>query len=179
MIAVDTNLLVYSHQRQSPHYLAAYRCIAGLASGQQTWAIPWPCIHEFLAVVTRRGPTVRPAPLTVALEQVSVWMESPTLVVLGETPMHWPVLSELLVTARAAGGLVHDARIAALCREHGVTELWTADRDFARFPGLRTFNPLHDDSVHEQRPGYGAAVRARTEGRRRAAAQKKAISHPA
>jgi predicted nucleic acid-binding protein len=37
---------------------------------------------------------------------------------------------------------VHDARIAALCLQHGVRELWSADRDFNRFPALRTRNPL-------------------------------------
>jgi uncharacterized protein len=42
----------------------------------------------------------------------------------------------------AVGNLVHDAHIAALVVEHGVSELWTADRDFTRFPGLRIRNPL-------------------------------------
>jgi predicted nucleic acid-binding protein len=41
-----------------------------------------------------------------------------------------------------AGPLVHDARVASLCRLHGVRELWTADRDFSRFPGLLVHNPL-------------------------------------
>ena len=34
------------------------------------------------------------------------------------------------------GNLAHDEHIAALIVEHGVGELWTADRDFARFPGI-------------------------------------------
>jgi predicted nucleic acid-binding protein len=50
-------------------------------------------------------------------------------------------LLELLVRARVAGPKVHDARIAALCLDHGVSELWTVDRDFSRFP-LVTRNPL-------------------------------------
>jgi hypothetical protein len=41
-----------------------------------------------------------------------------------------------------AGPRVHEARIAALCRQNGVRELWTADRDFGRFAGLRFRNPL-------------------------------------
>jgi predicted nucleic acid-binding protein len=40
------------------------------------------------------------------------------------------------------GPLVQDARIAALCLQHGVRELWTADRDFSRFPALGVRNPL-------------------------------------
>ena len=40
------------------------------------------------------------------------------------------------------GAIVHDARVAALCRYHGVRVLWSADRDFSRFPGLAVINPL-------------------------------------
>jgi predicted nucleic acid-binding protein len=38
--------------------------------------------------------------------------------------------------------MIHDARIAAICIQYGVSELWTADRDFSRFAGLKTRNPL-------------------------------------
>ena len=38
--------------------------------------------------------------------------------------------------------MIHDARIAAICLHNGVTELWTADRDFSRFKPLKTVNPL-------------------------------------
>jgi predicted nucleic acid-binding protein len=47
-----------------------------------------------------------------------------------------------LAGGRVAGPQVHDARVAALCLLHGVQELWTADRDFGRFPGLKVRNPL-------------------------------------
>ena len=49
-----------------------------------------------------------------------------------------------LQNGRVKGPIVHDARVAALCIAHGVTEFWTADRDFSRFPGLVARNPLHD-----------------------------------
>lgn len=42
----------------------------------------------------------------------------------------------------ATGAMVHDGRIAALCLHHGVSELWTADRDFSRFATLAVRNPL-------------------------------------
>jgi hypothetical protein len=48
----------------------------------------------------------------------------------------------LLVAGRVVGPLVHDARVAALWRQHGVRELWSADRDFGRFAGLHVVNPL-------------------------------------
>jgi uncharacterized protein len=51
----------------------------------------------------------------------------------------------LLAAGRVAGAQVHDARIAALCRQHGVRELWSADRDFNRFAGVSVVNPLVGD----------------------------------
>jgi uncharacterized protein len=77
-----------------------------------------------------------------ALEQVACWLEVPTVVLLAEASGYWPALRETLETSRVAGPRVHDARIAALCRQHHVSEVWTADRDFGRFAGLRFRNPL-------------------------------------
>jgi predicted nucleic acid-binding protein len=70
-----------------------------------------------------------------------------------KAPYRWPDLSvpgeglapeieRLLSVGRVTGAKVHDARIAALCLSHGVSELWSADRDFSRFPDLKTRNPL-------------------------------------
>ena len=76
MIAVDTNILVYAHREDSPWHSAAVTCVTRLAEGGAPWAIPWPCVHEFLAIVTH--PKIyRPAtPLTSALDQVGAWIES-------------------------------------------------------------------------------------------------------
>jgi toxin-antitoxin system PIN domain toxin len=141
-IAVDTNILVYAHNRASEWHAAARRALEGVAHAPAPWAIAWPCLHEFLAVVTNPRLFRRPEPLEPALKQVEVWMESPGLQLIGEMLGHWTELSRLLRSGRLAGGAVHDARIAAICREHGVTELWTADRDFSRMRGLRVRNPL-------------------------------------
>jgi toxin-antitoxin system PIN domain toxin len=145
MIAVDTNLLVYAHREDSPWHAAAWRCITGLAEGRAWWAIPWPCIHEFLAIVTHPRIYNPPTPLTRALDQVEAWMESPSLSLLAETEGYWAELRAVLEAGKVSGGQVHDARVAALCRLHGVRELWTADRDFSRFSGIRVTNPLIGD----------------------------------
>ena len=145
MIALDTNILVYAHREDSPFHETASRCVAGLAEAPAIWAIPWPCLHEFLAIVTHARIYAPPTPLARALDQVDAWLESPTLMLLTESGAHWPVLRALLASGRVAGALVHDARVAALCREHGVRELWSADRDFSRFAGLRVVNPLVGD----------------------------------
>jgi toxin-antitoxin system PIN domain toxin len=142
LIAVDTNILVYAHRQDSPFHDTASKRIAELAEGSATWSIPWPCVHEFLAIVTHPRIYAPPTPLPRALDQVDAWLESPTLVLLAESNDHWPALRALLVGGRIAGAQVHDARIVALCRQHGVRELWSADRDFNRFAGLTVVNPL-------------------------------------
>ena len=143
VIAVDTNLLVYAHRRDSTWHAAANKVITTLAEGKQTWAIPWPCVHEFLAIVTH--PKIYDPPTTTAkaLAQVDAWMEAPTLTLLTEGDAHWTTLRSVLATGQIKGPQIHDARVAALCLQHGVRELWTADRDFTRF-AVRTRNPLLD-----------------------------------
>jgi predicted nucleic acid-binding protein len=76
------------------------------------------------------------------VDQLEAWLESPSLTLLTESEGYWPVLRTLMQEGRIAGPQAHDARVAALCRLHGVRELWTAERDFGRFPGLTVRNPL-------------------------------------
>jgi toxin-antitoxin system PIN domain toxin len=142
MIAVDTNLLVYAHRRDSPWHVRALQCVRELAEGNAAWALPWPCVHEFLAIVTHERIFSPPSPAPKASEQVSAWLESPTLVMLAEAEGYWGVLQRLIEQSKVTGPRIHDARIAALCIHHGVDELWSADRDFNRFADLRTKNPL-------------------------------------
>ncbi len=66
---------------------------------------------------------------------MDAWLESPSVVLLAEPDGHWPRLRATLAVGRATGPMVHDARVAALCAAYEVSELWTADRDFGRFPG--------------------------------------------
>ena len=147
MIAVDTNILVYAHREDSPWHDKAYECIGFLAEGLSPWAIPWPCLHEFLAIVTHPRIYAPPTPFERALEQVDAWLESPSLVLLSESEEYWPILRAMLRNGRVSGPQVHDGRIAALCTQQGVRELWTADRDFNRFPGMATKNPLIDNII--------------------------------
>ncbi len=142
MIAVDTNILVYGHRRDMPLHAEARARLADLAEGAGAWAIPWPCIAEFVAVVTNSRLFLKPTSLHGALDQVEAWLASPSLVLLSEGDGHWDGFRRTLEAGRVSGGQVHDARVAALCVAHGVRELWTADRDFGRFAGLRTRNPL-------------------------------------
>jgi len=135
--ALDTNILIHAFLADSPLHEAAKAEIAALASAGSGWAIPWPCIHEFFAVVTNRKLGAPPSRVEAAKNQISEWMRSPTLHLLAETRAHWATLESLIAAGKVTGGLVHDAKIAALCLDHGVSQFVTLDRDFSRFPGLR------------------------------------------
>src|SRR5262249_253993 len=120
------------------------------------WAIPWPCVHEFVGLVTRPRVFRPPTPLEAALVQVDAWLASPSVVLLAEGPGYWSELRAVLDAGRVTGPTVHEARIAALCRAHGVRGLWTAARAFSRFAGLAVRNPLVADVIREQPPRYRA-----------------------
>lgn len=151
MIAVDTNLLVYAHRRESRYHDAAASIMRGLAEGNDLWAIPWPCCYEFLSVVTNRRIWKENATSQEqSWRQLTAWTSSPSVRLIGETEDFTQILERFVLRPRVISGVVHDARIAAICIAHGVDALLTRDRDFSLFPELRTSNPIPD--THHQQP---------------------------
>lgn len=144
MIAVDTNILVYAHRSDSPFHIAAAKAIRRLVEAHASWAIPWPCIHEFLSTVTHPRAYRPPTPFTGAASALDQLLGASNVTLLHETEGHWEVLRRIVSEAKIAGPAIHDARIAAICIGHGVQALWSADRDFHRFAGLKVVNPLTD-----------------------------------
>lgn len=145
MIAVDTNILVYAHRKETRYHQAARELLRDLAEGQVPWAIPWPCLYEFFSVVTntriwKETASTPPA----AWKQIRAWTSSPAVMLLNETENFVDVLADLCQRPRVRGAIVHDARIAALCLAHGVESLLTKDRDFSLFPELATRDPTAD-----------------------------------
>ena len=142
MIAVDSNLLIYSHREDSEFHTDAMGLVDSLRHQPAPWAIPWPCIHEFIAIATHPG-IYRPAStLAEALGFLDSLFASPQLHLLSESPGYFDRLREIATAAKLKGPRIHAARIAALCLHHGVSELWSADRDFSAFPQLKVRNPL-------------------------------------
>ena len=142
MIAIDTNLLVFAHRGNAPWHAATLAALQPVVEGPSAWALPWPCVHEFLSVATHPGIYQPASTLPEALGFLERLFASPQLHLLSESPGYFEKLSELARAAKIVGPRIHDARIAALCLHHGVRELWTADRDFSLFPKLKTRNPL-------------------------------------
>jgi uncharacterized protein len=142
VIAIDTNILIYAHLSIFPQHKLALSALQSLISGRQRWGTPWPCVHEFCATVTSSKMAqarLSPAQAFSILERIS---EAPNFRFLSQSALHLHSLKELVLTSLVTGGAIHDARIAAICIENHVSQLWTADRDFSRFPGINVYNPL-------------------------------------
>jgi hypothetical protein len=142
MIAIDTNILVYARRAETPHHARARKLLLTLAEGGRPWALPWPCVYEYLRLVTHPRVFDPPTGIEAALADLESLLESPSLTLLGEGVTHRAAMRQVLLSGRPAGNLVHDAHIAALLVENGVREFWTEDRDFARFPGLKVVYPF-------------------------------------
>lgn len=142
MRALDTNVLVYAEVRTTEHHEKARRVLRDHAEGSRPWALPWPCAYEFLRVVTHPKIFDPQVPVDRALADLERILDSPSLVLLSESPRHRALMAELVTETEVTGNLLHDAHIATLCLEHGVRELVTGDRDFRRFPGLEVVDPF-------------------------------------
>lgn len=142
MIAVDTNLLVYAHRLEMPFNERARQVLTDAVGGSEPVYVPWPCIHEFLAVVSNPRIFRDPTPIDVALDAVRRLLASLSGGLLAEGEGYLDALDRIARPALVQGALVHDARVAAICLFHGVRILWSADRDFSRFPDLTVVNPL-------------------------------------
>jgi len=142
MIAVDSNLLIYAHKQGSPFHPAAVQAVDSLRHQPAAWAIPWPCVHEFIGIVTHPGIYKPASTLSEALGFLDALFASLQLHLLAESPGYFGKLRIIATASKLKGSRIHDARIAALCLHHGVRELWSADRDFSAFPQLKVRNPL-------------------------------------
>ena len=142
MIAVDTNLLVYAHRPEMPFHERARQVLTEAVAAPEPVCVPWPCVHEFLAVVSNPRIFRDPTPMDVALDSVRRLLGSLSGGFLAEGEGCLDALEQIARPAMLQGAIVHDARVAALCLFHGVRVLWSADRDFSRFPDLTVVNPL-------------------------------------
>lgn len=148
MIAVDTNVLVYAHRQESPQHDRALREVRGLAEGGDLWAIPVFVLGEFLRVVTHPRIFSPPTSREVAVSALENLLRSPSVRVLYPGSRYWTLLQTALEDADGRGNLVLDAEIVAVCRENGVREILTEDRDFQRFTDVRSHRLPADGDVH-------------------------------
>jgi len=141
LIAIDTNILVDAFDRRAERHREAKALVSRLAQGPRPWALPWPCAVEFLRTVTEAR-FAQPVAIASAFAFLELIFASPSVRRLLPTEDTSRVLREVLEESGVRGRRVHDAHIFALCLEHGVRELLTADKGFRRFRGIKVTNPF-------------------------------------
>ena len=141
MIIPDANLLIYAYDSKSDLQPPAGRWLRQILSGSEPVGFTWLSIGAFLRISTNLSLGRSALPMAVAIEIVDQWLGRRVVRLIVPGDHHWASLKEMLIAGRVQGPIVTDAQLAALTIEHGGV-LHTTDRDFARFPGLRWFNPL-------------------------------------
>ena len=141
MILPDVNLLVYAVDETSPFHRQARRWWDDALSSTEAVGLCYPSVLGFVRLTTNRRVFVSPLGVEDALQIATSWLEQPNATLLLPTLRHWTILSTLLRAATGGANLTTDAHIAAHAVEHGYT-LYSNDRDFGRFEGLRWKNPL-------------------------------------
>ncbi|MGI9044058.1 MAG: TA system VapC family ribonuclease toxin [Gemmatimonadaceae bacterium] len=145
MFVVDTNLLLYAVNPDAPEHPSAHGLVEEWRRGDRSWFLTWSIIYEFLRVSTHPRVFSRPLDLPRAQAWIVTLLACPSASILVPTDRHMEVLRELAVRLpRLRGNIVHDLHTAALMREHGVSEIRTADLDFHQFAFLDVINPLAD-----------------------------------
>jgi hypothetical protein len=142
MREIDTNILVYADRSETAHHRRAGALLRELAEGPEPWGLPWPCVVEFLRVVSHPRVFHPPTPAPEALESILSLVAFPSVRWLGETARHLEIVGKVLDESGVAGNLVHDAHVVALLVEHGFDEILTTDEDFRRFSAVRAVNPF-------------------------------------
>jgi toxin-antitoxin system PIN domain toxin len=141
VIAPDANLLIYANHFTSPSHEASKAWLEELFSGTDLVGLPIFSVTGFLRFMTHPGIHPRPASFRQASEIVESWLAVPNVRIIYPGERHWQIVKQLGLDIRASGNVITDVAIAALAMEYGAV-VHTNDRDFARFPGLRWFNPL-------------------------------------
>lgn len=141
MIVVDANLLIYSYDTDSAQHKKSRAWVEKIFSDVEPVGLPWQTISAFLRVMTNRKLPGSRLTVVQAAQIVEEWQAQPNVRVIVPGDEHWTLFRRLVIEGQASGPLISDAQIAALTIEYGGV-FYTADRDFARFPGLRWKNPL-------------------------------------
>jgi toxin-antitoxin system PIN domain toxin len=140
-VTVDANVLVYASNPAEPVHGAARELLDRLVAGPDLVYLFWPALLGYLRIVTRSR--ILPDPLSPEEAHGNVeWLTAPSHVrTPGELDGFWPLYAAT-AGATTRGNDVPDAHLAALMRQHGVGTIYTRDRGFRRFDGIRAVDPF-------------------------------------
>lgn len=143
MVVVDTNVLVYAADADSPLHGPCRTWLESRRQRAEAWYCTWAVVYEFLRVSTHPRVLRTPWKATDAWRFIVALLESPGLGMLVPSSRHADVASDVLKELpHLAGNILHDAHTAILMREHGIRQICTRDTDFHRFPFVQVLDPL-------------------------------------
>jgi len=139
---IDANLLVYASNDADPLRAAARSRLSDLAHGPELVVLLWPVVMAYLRIATH--PSIFPAPLRPrdAERNIASLLAAPHVRVVGETDGHWPAYQRVTTDVVVRGNLVPDAHLVALMHEHGISVIWSRDRDLRKFGGITVKDPF-------------------------------------
>jgi uncharacterized protein len=141
MILPDVNVLIHAYNSGSNRHKAARGWWERTLTLPRPVGLPWAVILGFIRIATNRKILDNPLRPIDAIRRVRSWLVVPEVQILTPGESHAEILFGLLEHLGTAGNLTTDAHLAALAIEYQA-ELASTDTDFARFPGLRWFNPV-------------------------------------
>jgi toxin-antitoxin system PIN domain toxin len=143
VFVVDTNILVYAADEDSPFHSRCREVIEKWRRQASPWYITWGILYEFLRVITHPRVFRKPWSIIRAWDYVEAILGSPSLEILTAGERHTDVAAEVVKNMPSlSGNLLHDAQTAILMREHGIKRIYTRDTDFHRFPFLEPIDPI-------------------------------------
>ena len=141
-ITVDANLLLYASDTSSTFHPRAADLLTRLADGPEIVYLFWPTIMAYLRISTHPSVFARPLAASEAIGNIDQLLNRPHIRTPSEGEAFWSRYKDLAADVTPSGNLVPDAHVAALMVEHGVGTIWTRDRDFRKFRGIRVLDPF-------------------------------------
>ena len=143
MFVVDTNILVYAADEDSPFHHRCRDLVEMWRKQASPWFMTWGILYEFLRVITHPRVFRKPWSIIEAWDYVEAVISSPSLGILTAGKRHSDVAAEVIKSMLSlSGNLLYDAQTAILMREHGIKSIYTRDTDFHRFSFLDPIDPV-------------------------------------
>lgn len=140
--AIDTNLLLYASDSGSPLHERAMELLDEIALGPEIAYLFWPVAMGYLRIATHSSVFARPLSHAEARSNLESLLALPHVQTVGEDDTFWRRFSEVADDVAPTGNLVPDAHVVALMLATGVRTIWTRDRDFRTFSGIRVHDPF-------------------------------------
>ena len=139
---VDANILLYASDERSAYQSAARSALDEIAASDEIVYLFWPALMAYLRLATHPSVFERPLALADALDNIEHILSLPNVETAGEQGGFWSVYRRVVTEADIRGNLVSDGQLIALMLDNGIRTIWTHDRDFRRFRGIRIHDPF-------------------------------------